>query len=570
VTGLDSGGQLFRDSARVIFLKGQKCIYQSNVKPSPDSSVMVELRIGGENWRSDAKVRAVSSAGPEQDGFRVTLELDRASSAVVETAESSKGNLPSAPAQPPADAGPAQETTAPDLSPAQASADSAAGDPRPPAPAPSPAVIAAVVRSVMASEAEQRKRELQDVVAGQVEAALRRPLEKIEAGIGHLQRQPALTEESVRKIAARAAEEAQIEWGTASQKLVAETVRSAVAADSDQLRRDLRMLVSAEIAAALKGSFGARIDARVDETVAARMEKHSRTQPSITEDTVRRLAAQVAEGVQLQWATTKLQKMVAEAVRSAVTLESDRWRTEAAAMVSGEIQAALGGPLAAQMDAVFEKTVVKGIAQYFQTPAALGALQHTVAEAVRQPLEAEYEQRGRQVQAVVSNQIEAAVRGPIAAQMDEMLQGALDAQRAEYMRNPPPITEDAIRQITASIAQHPQLQRSIDALAATLSDRWTEIARGATATAQQDIGSRIAATERLTNQVVSEIQQKLDSFSAEMNRILGTQEMAAASADSQPAEEPERDKRFRELLQSTGSHFEREMKAALQKIFGKS
>jgi hypothetical protein len=122
----------------------------------------------------------------------------------------------------------------------------------------------------------------------------------------------------------------------------------------------------------------------------------------------------------------------------------------------------------------------------------------------------------------------------------------------------------------AGIAQHPQFQDSLDSLAATLSDRWTEIARIATADAQQDMNSRIAATERLAGQVIRDIQQRLTSFSTEMNQMLGVSEAPASADGSGRTDEPERDKRFRELLQSTGAHFEREMKAALQKIFGRS
>jgi uncharacterized protein YneF (UPF0154 family) len=640
VTGVDSGDQLFRDNARVVFLKGQKCIYQSKFKPSPGSSVMIELRNGPEPWRSNAKVRAVSNAGAEPGSYRVTLELDRAHSAVIEEADddiappakaiaSESDGSPDAPSETP-------ETAVPDFSPPPAPVPIPA-----PAHAPTPAskaALADVVRSVMAAEAERWKRQLQSAIGGQVETALRQPLQALEANIERrMQKQPAMTEETVRKIAAHAAENAQIEWATTSQKIVAEAVRSAMAAEGDQQRRELRALVSGEIEAAWKAQLAARVDDAAKKTAEARIEEHSRKRSSLTEETVRQLAAQVAQGIQLEWASTKLQKMIAEAVRAAIASESAQRRAEATAMITGEIEAALRGPFAARMDVLIDKSVAKGVEQYFQTPAAIGALQKLTAEAaraavasespqrraettamvsgeieaalrgpfaarvdalmdetvakgieqyfqtsaamgalrklaaeaVRQPLDAEYEQRGRQVQAVVSHEIEAAVRGPIASQMDEMLRGALEAQRAEYLRNPPPITEDTIRRLTASVAQHPQLQASMDALSATLTDRWTEIVRGATANAQQDINSRVAATERLTGEVVSEIQHKLNSFSAEINRIRGNQDAASESPSEQPSE-PEQDKRFGELLQSTGSHFEREMKAALQKIFGKS
>src|SRR3989304_4635256 len=87
VTGVDSGGQLFRDQASVVYLKGQKCIYHSKHKPSSDGSVMIEIQSaqnGKESWRANAKVVRVSPIGPRQDAFRVTLELDRAHSLVID------------------------------------------------------------------------------------------------------------------------------------------------------------------------------------------------------------------------------------------------------------------------------------------------------------------------------------------------------------------------------------------------------------------------------------------------------------------------------------------------------
>jgi uncharacterized protein YneF (UPF0154 family) len=590
---VDSNGKLFRDNARVTFLKAKKCVYQSTVKPSRDSSVLVELRIGPESWRSDAKVQAVSPAGPERDGFRVTLELERAHTAVIETADedppppakaSASASASETRPSPAADAPPIpQEMPAPQVSP-------------PPAALPAD-VIADIVRSLMASEVEQwkreaqntadrqtdlirslvaseiaqSKRETQDLVAHQVESAVRQPLTRLEAAIQqHLHKQPALTPDSVRKIADQAAEDAQIEWATTSQKIVAEAVRVSLASERDQQRRELPGIVAGEMEAAWKGPLAARIGARVEETINAKLDESSRKKPAITETTVRQLAAQVAEGIQLEWASTKLQKMVAEAIRSSMAADKKQRQDEISAAVSGEVEAVIRGSLSAQLDAAVEKALAAHIEQYCRTPSVMNIWKELIAEAVRQPLKAEYEQRARQVQAVVSSEIASAVRGPIAAQMDEILRKALEAQRAEYARTPPPITEDTLRQITANIVQHPQFQDSLDSLAATLTERWTEIARSATAGAQQDMNSRIAATERLANQVILDIQQKLASFSAEMNHMLGVPEAPASEGSSERADEPERDKRFRELLQSTGAHFEREMRAALQKIFGKS
>ena len=594
VTGVDSRGQLFRDTATIVFLKGRKCIYQSKVRPSPDSELMIEIQNGKETWRSNAKVRSVSSVGTQPGTFSVTVELDRAHSTVIETpnAEEALSNAEEPTAAPKAvrqaSVVPAiQEAAKPDPSavllavpsPSAASNESAprssasaAADPAslapPSMPTPVPKMMVAdIVRSVMASDLGQLKRELQGAVANQLEAALREPFETLETKIEQrLRQEPAITEDSVRQIAAQAAENAQIEWaGAKLQKMMAEAVRSALASNSEQRRQEVATLVCGEIEAALRGPITARMDSRLEE--------HSRKRPSITEDTVRQVATQVAEHVQLEWASTRLRKMMAEAVHSALASDDEQRRAEMAALVSTEIEAALRGPVAAQINATIEKTLETKIGQHFQTRPAIEELQKTVVNAVRQLLEAEYEQRGRQVQAVVSSEIEAAVRGPIATQMDEMLKKALEAQRAEYLRAPPPITEETVRKLVAGVAEHPQFKGSMDALAATLSERWTEVARGVTSTAQQDINSRIAATERLAGQVVLDIREKLNSFSAEMNRIFeGHKEDSAASSPggSQEADLQEREKRFREVLQTTGSQFEREMKAALKKIFGKS
>jgi uncharacterized protein YneF (UPF0154 family) len=262
--------------------------------------------------------------------------------------------------------------------------------------------------------------------------------------------------------------------------------------------------VSSGIEAAVQGPVAARIDAALDKSLGARMEQYFRSRPDLTEETVQRLAAQVAEDVQLGWATTKLQKMV--------------------------------------------------------------------AEAMRQPLETERELREQQVHSAVSSELDAAVEGPVAARMDAMLKKMLEAQWAEHARKPPPITDQTIRQIAASVAEHPQLQVSIDALAAKLTERWAEVVRGASAGAQQDLRSRMAASERLADQVVSDIQEKLNTFGVEMDHIFGRQQADSNRSSPGRTQEPDlqdREKRFRDVLQSAGSQFEHEMKTALQKIFGK-
>jgi hypothetical protein len=725
VTGVDSTGQLFRDSACVVLLKGQKCVYQSKYKPSPDNALLIEIREGGESWRCDAKIKSVSSAGQGRDGFRVTVELDRASSLVVEsedTREHAPGKEFPVEAKPASLSFPSATDAQTDLADEVPAADEeasapnweessqatpppdpiptrqkpAAGEsPRPaspaplkPAAAPTPsaqAAVAELVRTLVTSAMEEWKGELQSAVAGQVEAAIRNPVKAIELKIEkELKNRPAISEESVRKIAAKAAEEVQIEWATASQRVAADAARAAVASDEEDRRRELRALVSGEIEAAWRNSLAARIDQAAAKAAEARIEEHSRTRSSPTESSVRQIATQIAESVQLEWASTKLQKIMVEAVRTNLATDSSRRRAEMYSQISSEIEAALRGPFVARVDAAIDKavaarveqffqlpkttetlkeligdairrpmeaeyerrtqqvqaavshevetavrgpvatqieqlriktaeelravlesentkrraeasaqisseieaalgdsleartnaaletTVVKQVDQYFRSPAGIAATQKMLADAVREPLEAEYELRARQVQTVVSRQIEATVRGPIASQMDEMLKQALEAQREEYRRTPQTLCEDDIQKIAAAIGRHPQLMSATEKLTADLSTRWAEIARTATAAAQRDIQARVGATERLAGEAIRDIQQKLNSLSSEMNRTLGGgQENMSAAVEATDAAGPEQDDRFSELLQATGSEFEREMKATLEKVFRK-
>jgi len=144
---------------------------------------------------------------------------------------------------------------------------------------------------------------------------LRKPLETLEAKVEQLSRkQPAITEESVLQLATKATQTAQREWVDSQlEKTIAESVRAAMNFEMDQRRREFTVMVLGEIETAVRGPISSRIDAKLEE--------HARRSPPITEETVRRVAAQVAENVQLEWASTRLQK-IADAVRAALTGES--------------------------------------------------------------------------------------------------------------------------------------------------------------------------------------------------------------------------------------------------------
>ena len=158
--------------------------------------------------------------------------------------------------------------------------------------------MADVVQSIVRSELERIKQEVRSAVAGEIAGQIQTAL---RAAIG---------EEFVRDIATKAAEKAQADWVEAQlQKIVAESVRAALIFEMDQRRREFTVLVLGEIEAAMRGPITARIDARLEE--------HARKHPPITEEAARRVAAEVAEKIQIEWARTKLP----EAVRAA--LEGD-------------------------------------------------------------------------------------------------------------------------------------------------------------------------------------------------------------------------------------------------------
>jgi len=457
VTGVDSAGQLFRDSVLIASLKGQKCTYQASVKPSLDSSVMFEMRTGSETWRCNAKIRGVSAAKSGQQGFRVTVELDHAQSVVIEPADEepaapaknaaavAEPPLPfqppaPAPVEPPEDDEPFEELEVPFVGQGQeqerereqeqlreqerlqqleqaakppdfGSAPDFPADSKPASlELPTALVIdvvqslmaseveqwkrqvqealtaqADIVRSLMASEAEHWKRDVRKAVAGQVEAAIEMPLARIESRLEQrLRNQRILTEDDARKIAERVAEDAQIEWGTTSQKIVAETTIATVTSEIDQLRQELRRFVSAEIEGALRGRFAVRMTTEVNKAVdAVFREQQSRKKPPVTEDAVRKIATQIAEDIQLEWVSTQLQKMVGEAVRSALSSEL---RTQVSKAVAGEIEAAARGPLAARMSADVDKALEAKLARYFKTPDGIASLRKLVEDALRQAI----------------------------------------------------------------------------------------------------------------------------------------------------------------------------------------
>jgi hypothetical protein len=287
VTGVDTNAQLFRDSVRVISLNGTKCIYLSKTRPSSDSVLLIEIPNRGEPWRSEASIRDASADRTEKNTFRVTLELERAHSAVVDVPEpeppalvenaASKvtpfpnpANLES-PAQtaPPAPAFespqefaplpsfPRRRNLAPPIPPPETD------DPAK-APAPAQAVKAAVkdaVRTIMTSELDPWKRDIQNSVAAQIDAAIQQPLQKLEARLEQKFNQtPPLTRETVQMLAAEIAEKFVDEFAASKlPRLIAEGVRVGLAASAPRQDAAAAQEMANQLISDLRQKLGAFI-----------------------------------------------------------------------------------------------------------------------------------------------------------------------------------------------------------------------------------------------------------------------------------------------------------------------
>jgi hypothetical protein len=94
------------------------------------------------------------------------------------------------------------------------------------------AAVKDAVRAIMASEFEQWKCDIQSSFAGQIDAAFEQPLQRLEAKLVQKQNS-AITQETVQRLAAEAAEAAVAEWAAAKlPKLIAEAVRVGLTANA--------------------------------------------------------------------------------------------------------------------------------------------------------------------------------------------------------------------------------------------------------------------------------------------------------------------------------------------------
>jgi hypothetical protein len=319
----------------------------------------------------------------------------------------------------------------------------------------------------------------------------------------------------------------------APKMMIADIVRSVTASEFAQLRRELQSGLSSLVEGAVREPVQA---------LEQKMEQRLRS-PTVTEETVRKVATQVVEK---------------EAVAAAEQAAKKKLEQHFAAH-----------PIVSE-DGV-ERIAVK-VAEKIQADWAATKLPKIVAEIVRETLGAARDERRREITTLISSHVDAAVDGPIAETIESMIEKALKAQWAEHARKPPPVTDETIRLIAARVAEHPQLQGAIDSLAATLSERWATIAHSASVGVQQDIQTRIAASERLASEVAADIQSKLSAFGAEMAQIFEGRQSGGLLSPKDRAKKAElanQEKKFMDLLQNAGSQFEDEMKAALQRVFGK-
>src|SRR4051812_14029609 len=319
VTGVDSTGQLFRDSAAtIISLKNHSCGYLSKTKPALDSVVMVEITEGKETWRSNAKVKS-SAPAPEPNVLRIGIELERAHPLLIDNSEAEENSPPQRikevtssvrPASPPQPDSNFRSTPDPATPKPAVSAPPQIDAPQPrpvrTAPAsvapvsPSAESITQVVRAVVTNEIAQWKREMQRTLSDQIALALREPLAALEKTVQQeLRNTPSVSEDTVRQIAEQAATNAQTEWvATKLQEVIADALRSALLADSERRRREVSFLISNEIEAALNGPLLEKIQQTISMLVDEKIENQATSVSAQKGETSGPVAQQIASEIE--------------------------------------------------------------------------------------------------------------------------------------------------------------------------------------------------------------------------------------------------------------------------------
>jgi hypothetical protein len=319
VTGVDSTGQLFRDSAAtIIALKNHSCGYLSKNRPALDSVVMVEISDGKETWRSNAKVKS-SAPSPELNVLRIGIELERAHPLLIDNSEADEtlqpekskevtsSFKPASPLQPDSSVRPTSDPAVPKPAvSAPSQIDAAQPGPVRTAPAnvtpvsPSAESITQVVRAVVTNEVAQWKREMQRTLSDQIALALREPLAALEKTVQQeLRNTPSVSEDTVRQIAEQAATNAQIEWvGTKMEAVIADALRAALLADSERRRREVSFLVSNELEAALNGPLLDKIQKTISALVDEKMQDKAASVSAQRAETSGPVAQQIASEIE--------------------------------------------------------------------------------------------------------------------------------------------------------------------------------------------------------------------------------------------------------------------------------
>ncbi len=276
VTGSDADGKLFREPAVVLHLRGRDCIYRSKNRVQPDSWLMVEIRGNqkdAETWRAGAQVKSVSRAGPAQDLFQVSVELERAHGAVLihaEEEEAARDVLAAAPdptleISPAAPTGPATALDAADVS---------------------IAVTPPVRPGLTAGRGYAEGRNGNPAASG----AAADPCAEPDSGLPDLA-------SSVAEV---------------SLPQIAEMIHDGVAAECERQMGELKGRISSEVEKAAQGILSARMAAVLEAAVETKMAQYAGTVPTIADKVVEQLAGRLAKIPQLEDSVDALSKGLTE------------------------------------------------------------------------------------------------------------------------------------------------------------------------------------------------------------------------------------------------------------------
>lgn len=291
VTGSDADGKLFREPAAVLHLRGRDCIYRSKNQVQPDSWLMVEIRgdqRDAETWRAGAQVKSVSRAGPAQDLFQVSVELERAHGAVLihveeeEAARDIQAASPPRPLQGP----PPPHAAAPDPTPEIS-----------PAAPPGPATVPDAADVWITVTPPERPGATADLGYAEVR-------NENSAASGAAADPCAEADSGLPDLASSVAE--------VLLPQMAEMIDDGVAAEFERQMSELKATISSEVEKAAQGILSARMAAILEAAVETKMAQYADTVPTIADKVVEQLAGRLAKIPQLEASVDALSKGLTE------------------------------------------------------------------------------------------------------------------------------------------------------------------------------------------------------------------------------------------------------------------